>query len=65
MNTANFKDLNISSSGNLELEGNLSVDCSQVDFTRLPSSDPGVAGRLFTSGSTGAGIPRQVWVSGG
>ena len=60
INTANFKDLNISSSGNLKIEG------TQIDIgSRLPTSDPGVAGRLFTSGSTGAGIPKQVWVSGG
>ena len=55
----------ISGSGNLEIEDNLKVQGSEVDFTNLPSSDPGVQGRLFTSGSTGAGIPKQVWVSGG
>ena len=44
--------------------GNLRIE-QDVEFIRLPTSDPGIAGRLFTSGSTGAGIPKQIWVSGG
>jgi hypothetical protein len=31
--------------------GNLEVSGAQVDFTALPTSDPGVAGRLFRSGN--------------
>ena len=31
--------------------GNLEVAGAQVDFTALPTSDPGVAGRLFRSGN--------------
>jgi hypothetical protein len=31
--------------------GNLEVAGTQVDFTALPTSDPGVAGRLFRSGN--------------
>ena len=33
-------------------QGNLSVAGSQVDFTALPTSDPGVAGRLWRDGTT-------------
>ena len=34
-----------------QVKGNLEVDGAQVDFTALPTSDPGVAGRLFRSGN--------------
>tara|TARA_B100001113_G_scaffold352393_1_gene353626 strand:- start:696 stop:2495 length:1800 start_codon:yes stop_codon:yes gene_type:complete len=33
-------------------QGNLSVTGAQVDFTNLPTSDPGVAGRLWRDGTT-------------
>ena len=36
----------ITASGNLKIEG------SQVDFTNLPTSDPGVAGRLYNDSGT-------------
>jgi len=34
-----------------QVKGNLEVDGAQIDFTALPTSDPGVAGRLFRSGN--------------
>ena len=37
---------------NVAAQGNLSVAGSQVDFTALPTSDPGVAGRLWRDGTT-------------
>ena len=37
---------------NVRAQGNLSVAGSQVDFTALPTSDPGVAGRLWRDGTT-------------
>ena len=43
---------NISSSSGTGSFGSLVVDGSSVDFTNLPTSDPGVAGRLWQSGST-------------
>ncbi len=54
-------DLTIASSGtqaliftgaNVAAQGNLSVTGAQVDFTALPTSDPGVAGRLWRDGTT-------------
>ena len=35
----------------LTLNGSLSVNSNQIDFTNLPTSDPGVAGRLWRSGN--------------
>ena len=35
------------SGSSVGISGNLQVDGSQVDFTNLPTSDPGVAGRLY------------------
>jgi hypothetical protein len=32
------------------MSGSLSVHSSQINFTNLPTSDPGVAGRLYNSG---------------
>ena len=32
--------------------GNLEVSGTQIDFTNLPTSDPGVAGRLYRDGTT-------------
>ena len=50
LNTTNH----ITASGNISASGtitgnNLLIDGSQVDFTNLPTSDPGVAGRLFSN----------------
>ena len=41
---------NISASGNI-ISNTLKVNGSQVDFTNLPTSDPGVVGRLYISSS--------------
>lgn len=49
----------ISGSGDLKIQGN------EVDFTGLPTSDPGVLGRLYTDGTPSAGIPKPLMVSGG
>ena len=38
-------------SGGVSVTGNLAADGSQIDFTSLPTSDPGVAGRLFRTGN--------------
>ena len=38
-------------SGGVSVTGNLSADGTQIDFTNLPTSDPGVAGRLWRSGN--------------
>ena len=38
-------------SGGVSVTGNLAADGTQIDFTNLPTSDPGVAGRLFRSGN--------------
>ena len=35
----------------VSVTGNLDADGTQIDFTNLPTSDPGVAGRLFRSGN--------------
>tara|TARA_R110002051_G_scaffold325340_1_gene427205 strand:- start:1876 stop:2733 length:858 start_codon:yes stop_codon:yes gene_type:complete len=45
---------NITASGNISASGaitgnNLLLDGSQIDFTNLPTSDPGVAGRLYSN----------------
>ena len=42
----------ISVNGNITASGNLKIDGSQVDFTNLPTSDPGVAGRLYNDSGT-------------
>ena len=39
-------------SGGVSVTGNLAADGSQIDFTNLPTSDPGVAGRLYRDGAT-------------
>ena len=46
-NTKKFE----TTSGGVSVTGNLVADGSQIDFTNLPTSDPGVAGRLFRSGN--------------
>ena len=35
-----------------KVTGNLEVTGSQIDFSALPTSDPGVAGRLYRDGAT-------------
>ena len=46
-NTKKFE----TTSGGVSVTGNLAADGTQVDFTNLPTSDPGVAGRLYRSGN--------------
>ena len=38
--------------GIIEATSNLKIEGSQVDFTNLPTSDPGVAGRLWNDSNT-------------
>jgi hypothetical protein len=38
--------------GTIEATSNLKIEGSQVDFTNLPTSDPGVAGRLWNDSNT-------------
>jgi len=50
----NINTTHVTASGNISSSGtitgnNLLIDGSQVDFTNLPTSDPGVAGRLFSN----------------
>ena len=40
------------SGANANFAGNLSVAGSQIDFSALPTSDPGVTGRLYRDGAT-------------
>ena len=47
-NTKKFE----TTSGGVSVTGNLAADGSQIDFTNLPTSDPGVAGRLYRDGTT-------------
>ncbi len=47
-NTAKFNS-------NLTVGNDLSVNGDQIDFTNLPTSDPGVAGLLFQTGSAAIG----------
>ena len=35
----------------LDIDGNLVVSASQIDFTNVPTSNPNVAGRIFRSGN--------------
>ena len=35
-----------------KVTGNIEVSGTQIDFTNLPTSDPGVAGRLYRDGAT-------------
>ena len=37
---------------NVTTQGNLTVTGAQINFAALPTSDPGVAGRLYRAGST-------------
>ena len=46
----NVKKFETTSDG-VSVTGNLVADGSQIDFTSLPTSDPGVAGRLWRSGN--------------
>ena len=47
-NTKKFE----TTAGGVSVTGNLAADGSQIDFTNLPTSDPGVAGRLYRDGTT-------------
>jgi hypothetical protein len=38
--------------GALSMSGSLTVHGSQINFTNLPTSDPGVVGRLYRDGAT-------------
>ena len=38
--------------GNVTGSGNLKIDGSVIDFSNLPTSDPGVAGRLWNDSNT-------------
>jgi len=40
----------VGDAGDLSMSGSLSVHSSQINFTNLPTSDPGVVGRLYNSG---------------
>lgn len=40
---------------NLHISGTVKFDSDEIDFTNLPTSDPGVAGRLFQTGSDAIG----------
>lgn len=40
---------------NLHVSGTIKFDSNEVDFTNLPTTDPGVAGRLFQTGSDAIG----------
>ena len=40
----------IGDAGDISMSGSLSVHSSQINFTNLPTSDPGVVGRLYNSG---------------
>ena len=40
----------VDDAGNLTMSGSLKVLSSQINFNNLPTSDPGVAGRLYNSG---------------
>ena len=40
---------------NLHVSGTIKLDSNQIDFTNLPTTDPGVAGRLFQTGSEAIG----------
>ena len=46
----NSKKFETTSSG-VSVTGNLAATGAQIDFTNLPTSDPGVAGRLWRSGT--------------
>lgn len=54
-NASDENKLIVTSAGNIELSGSLEVGGNQVDFTSLPTSDPGVAGRLYQTGSDAIG----------
>ena len=55
---ANIDTAHITASGNISSSigtgsfGSLVVDGSSIDFTNLPTSDPGITGRLYNSSGT-------------
>jgi len=50
--SANSKALTLDTDQKATFEGNLSVAGAQIDFSGLPTSDPGVTGRLWNSSGT-------------
>jgi hypothetical protein len=50
-----YARLTITQDGNTEISGSLEVNGSNVDFSNLPTSNPGVAGRLYQTGSEAIG----------
>jgi len=50
-----YARLTITQDGNTEISGSLTVGGSDVDFNNLPTSNPGVAGRLYQTGSAAIG----------
>ena len=50
--TSGNERLRISPAGHITGSGNLKIDGSVVDFSNLPTSDPGVAGRLWNDSNT-------------
>jgi hypothetical protein len=52
--TAEFKN-GLTVSGSLDVTSNLSIQGNQINFTNLPTSNPGVAGRLFRTSSEAIG----------
>ena len=47
----NLNAVTVGISTNLTVGGNMSVSGNQIDFTNLPTSNPGVAGRLWRNGT--------------
>lgn len=43
----------------------LEADTGVVRITNLPTSDPGVAGQIFSDGAPSAGVPQALKISGG
>ena len=42
----------VGDAGDLSMSGSLTVHGPQINFTNLPTSDPGVVGRLYRDGAT-------------
>ena len=51
----NYMTLGDSNMDYIGISTDLRVTGGEIDFTNLPSTDPGVAGRLFTTQSTSTG----------
>lgn len=50
-----FEDESQAKKAEIDQNGNLFISGSEIDFTNLPTTDPGVAGRLFQTGSDAIG----------